>query len=196
MLLASADELAARLRVEFDATEKAQAEKLLELASGLAQRAARQTIAQVEDDTLTLRGTRESAVRLPERPITSIKSVKLDGEEIGEDEWYIDGADLVRSRGRVVNLAESETAQYGGWGHPEVELEIVYTHGYASVPDAIKAIVIEAAARVWINPGAVESEQYGSERTSYRTTGLVLTKDEKRTVRETVRLGGESVSVR
>jgi len=197
MLLASVQELADRLRVDFDAAEEGQAKRLLELASGLVQRAARQTIGEVADDEYVTRGSVEAAIRLPERPITSVKSVFIDGEEIGTDEFYIDGADLVRKRARTVNVADGTTSRYPtGWGHPGVEVKITYTHGFAEAPDAIKAIVLEAAARVWVNPGAVESEQYGSERTSYRTTGLTLTKEERRAARDAVRIGSESVSIR
>lgn len=195
--LASVAELEARLRVEFDKDEETAAKKLIELASGLVQRAARQTIAQVKDDELAMRGSREFAVRLPERPITGVKSVTLDGQEIDGGDYYVDNDDLVRKRGVVADISDGSRC-LTGWGHPDVELVVVYTHGYpdAEIPPAIRAVVLEVVARVWVNPGAASSEEYGSERADYRTTGMVLTKDERRTVREAVRRGSESVSIR
>jgi hypothetical protein len=195
--LASIDELEARLRVEFDAAEKDAAKKLIELASGLVQRAARQTIAEVKDDELRMRGSREFAIRLPERPITSIKSVTLDGTELNADDFYIDGADLVRRRGTVADISDGSRCLIG-WGNPDVEMMVVYTHGWAlkDIPAAIKAVVLESVTRVWVNPGAATQERYGSEAAEYRATGMTLTKDERRTVREAVRVGSGSVPIR
>lgn len=194
--LASIAELEARLRVDLSDDEEAAAKTLIELASGLVQRAARQEIAEVKNDELRMRGSREFTIRLPERPITAIKSVTLDGQEIAADDYYLDGADLVRRRGVVADISDGSRC-LTGWGHPDVELVVVYTHGFAAanIPAAIKAVVLEAVARVWVNPGAASSEEYGSERADYRATGLTLTKDERRTVREAVRIGSESAAL-
>jgi hypothetical protein len=183
-------ELADRLGVEFTAQEDTRADTLLTLASGLVQREARQEIEQTEDDTLTRRGTAEDRIRLPERPVTEVSSVTLAGDTLTVDEdWYLDGDELVRMP--APSSATFPHVPASGWGLPDEELVIVYTHGYATIPDAIKVIVLEAVVRVWVNPGAVMSERYGSEQAVYATqgvpNGMLLTEAERETVREMFR---------
>jgi hypothetical protein len=186
-------ELADRLGLEFTPEEDVRADTLLTLASGLVAREARQTIEQVEDDTLSRRGTAEDRIRLPERPVTEVSSVELAGVALtAETDYYLDGDELVRMP--APSGATFPHVPTSGWGLPDETLEIVYTHGYAVIPDALKVIVLEAVVRVWVNPGAVMSERFGSEQSVYATqgtpNGLLLTPAEQATVREMFRTSG------
>jgi hypothetical protein len=183
---ATADELAARLGVEFTDDETTRANTLLELASGTVQAAARQHIELVTDDQLTMPGTRETAILLPERPVVaataSINGVQVTDFDVRDEEA------LVRR---------------GGWGGTSDTVTVTYTHGYDPVPDAIKALTLEAVVRVWVNPGSVMAERYGSEQVTYlmgaadtMPTGLLLTKVEQETVRRVTRRGTRSMGVR
>lgn len=182
---ATASELADRLGVSLSESEQTRARGLLELASGLIQSEARQTVEYVEDDELTRQGTEEASIRLPQRPVESVSSVTLAGVAIASDDWYVEGDSLVR--------------EVGGWGHPDETLVIVYTHGYETIPEAIKVVCLEAVVRVWVNPGAVMNEGYGSERVSYTPgvpRGLLLSEAEKQTIRDQFRRGAGSVQLR
>lgn len=185
-LFATASELADRLGVSLSESEESRAKGLLELASSLIQQEAGQEIEQVEDDELTRRGTESARILLPERPVKSVSKVVLDGEEIEEeDEWYVEGDELVR--------------EVGGWGQPDEVLVITYTHGYEAVPDIAKVICLEAVVRAWINPGSVLSEEYGSERVAYSQgtpRGLLLSEIERRDIRQAFRRGAGSVTLR
>lgn len=180
---ATADELADRLGVEFTAQQEARADSLLERASGLVQSEARQTVDLVEDDELTVRGSREASILLPGRPVTDIASVTLGGDAV--EDFYLDGDELVRA---------------GGWGSPADEIVVTYTHGYETVPDAIKEVVLAAVSRVWTNPAGVVSERLGQAQMTYSVQdtpiGLLLTEDERRTVRRAVGLGSRSLPIR
>lgn len=179
----TADEFADRLGIELTAAQEARADALLTRASGLVQTETRQTIELTEDDELTIRGSRENTILLPGRPIVDIASITLGGEEI--DGWYTDGAELVR---------------VGGWGTPSDEIVVTYTHGHEEIPDAIKEVVLAAVTRVWVNPGQVVSERLGQAQQTYAVQGtppgLMLTEDERRTVRRAVGLGSRSLPIR
>lgn len=76
-------------------------------------------------------------------------------------------------------------------------IEFTYTHGFDPIPDAIKAICLEVVVRVWVNPGNTSQEAFGSERTSHgASTGLVLTAEERRAVKDVVRRGSQAVDIR
>lgn len=150
---ATADDFAARIGRTLTADEQTRADTLLALASGMIQSVARQTIEQVTDDTLTRSGTPNDRVRLPERPVTAVSSVTLDGTALVEGtDWYRVDDCLVCPR---------------GFGYPSQTLVVVYTHGFETVPDVVRAVCLDVVARVWVNPGSVMQESYGLERVIY-----------------------------
>lgn len=193
---ATADELAARLGITLAGGEVTRANTLLTLASGLIQGEARQTIARVTDDVLAIRGLTEGKILLPERPVISVSAVSLADDLVNADDYYLDGDELVR--GGIGWSAWLDRYDFGGgrWGSSSSPLVVTYTHGYSTIPDAIKSVCVESTVRAYVNPGSVEQEAYGSERTSYGAVGLTLTDDERRIVRRVCGRRSESLAVR
>jgi len=199
---ATADDLAVRLGLELSDDEAERAERLLEAASGLIQDEAKQTIALVEDDELTMSGTSDEVIKLPQRPVVSVASVTLDSVALAEgSDWYLDGNAIVRIPSSSVLVLEGgeESAPGGGrgFGWPTQTLTIVYTHGYETIPESVKAIAVEAAVRVWVNPGSVIQERAGETSTLYNQTptGLMLTSDERRAIRRFFGRSARSVTI-
>lgn len=203
-LFASPDELAARLGITMDADEQARATLLLGVATGLiVDAAAGQQIVYVADDVLTMPGTTDERILLPQRPVVSIASITLDGTALVEGtDWWLDRNTLVRIPATtIVALTgiHNEMLTYplwSGFGWPAQTLEITYTHGYDPAPLTVKAVCLEACVRVWVNPGSVARETIGAESTVYDNnrfapSGLMLTDDEKRTIR---RMFGRTMS--
>jgi hypothetical protein len=199
-------DLAVRLGVTLSAAEQTRADTLLQLASGVIQKEAKQTISQVANDVLTRPGSTDEVIRLPERPVVSVASVTLNGVAMVLDTDYVLISDmLVRLNSTVV----SEDQFYvlypdDGWGDPTQTLVVTYTHGWATVPDVIRAVCLEQAVRAWVNPGNVVEESYGPERVVYQprsgtqgvAPGLLLTDDEKRMIHDAVRRTAGSIALR
>ena len=182
MAFALPSDLEARLGLTLTDAEETRAEALISQAEDLVRAAARQHLSLVEDDVFTVRGSRESRYLLPERPVVSVGKVEIAGVEVGD--WHVDGPYLVRP---------------GGFGSSADVLTITYTHGYDVLPSLFKTVTLEAVVRVWVNPGAVMSEAYGYERVQYTPgapTGMMLTADERKTIREFVRRGSETTYIR
>lgn len=186
-LFAATDDLEARLGIDFTAEEDIRAEMLLTLASGLIQDAAGQQIALVTDDELTMPGTNADRITLPQRPVVSVTSITLDGSELAEGtDWYLKDNTIYRISS---SLSDSDSI-CGGFGSPTQTLVITYTHGYATtdIPGLVTSICLEAAVRVWTNPGAVIAERIGDEDVTYAPysdppRGLLLTDAEERKLR-------------
>jgi hypothetical protein len=181
---AAAADLATRLGITLTAGETTDADTLLELASDIIRSDTGQTIDAVASDTLTRPGSWDNRIRLPERPVTDVNSVTLDGTALAEtDEWYQVGDELVRVSGT--------------WGGPEAVLVVDYDHGWATVPAGVKGVCLEMVARVWVNPGSVQQEGYGSEQVTYPAgNGLLPTDAELRTLDRIVRRGQGSMRLR
>jgi hypothetical protein len=180
----TAADFAQRLGVTLTGAETTDADDLLELASDIIRDETGQTIEAVAADELTRPGTWSNRLRLPERPVTAVNSVTLDAVALAEsDEWYLQGDELVRVA--------------GSWGGPEAVLVIDYDHGWATIPGAIRGVCLEMVARVWVNPGSVAQEGYGSEQVTYPSgNGLLLTDAERRTLDRVVRRGSGTITLR
>lgn len=180
---ATPDDLAVRLGVELTGDEFFRADGLLTLASGLIQDEAKQKIERVTGDVLSVRGTSDERIALPERPVIEITTVKLDGAEISG--WYQDGDELTRP----TRLHRDAAFPSSLFGQPRQTLEITYTHGYDEIPGVVTTVCLEMVVRAWVNPGAVAQERVGDvsvyyANVGYQPTGLLMSIDERRAIRK------------
>lgn len=166
---ATAADLAELLGETFDATRTAQANAALELASATIQGWTRQTIELVAGDTVTLRGTWDEELVLPQRPVVAVTAVSVDGTALTADDWRLWGSSLVR-------------VGYGNWAGPDVAVAVTYSHGWAVIPDVIRAVTMQIAVRLMANPGLVQAESIGTYSVTYGSEaggGGALTIDEQ-----------------
>ena len=170
--LACVSDVETRLGRSFTGEEAGRVAVLLDDASALIQSYTRQSFSPPTADTIVLR---ESAgvVRLPKRPVTAVTSVVLVGlngtPDITVVGWGWDGLDAVDVSGWdsvMVNLPE--------WVNDRSWLpatyRVTYTHGYATVPADIVALVCAMVGRTMAAPSTASgltSETIGSY--SYRT---------------------------
>lgn len=190
-------DLATRLGLTLSASDQTRADALCVIVSGMIQEESKQKIEKVTDDVYDLPGTPDEMIKLPEHPVVSVSSVTLDGQPLVEgSDWYLDG-DSIRRIPAVTQVLtgglidEAFTFPLGtGFGWPAQTLSITYTHGYdaTNIPQTVKAICLEAVIRVWVNPGSVARQHVGDTQTVYDNmrfspSGLLLTDDEKKTIR-------------
>ena len=174
---------------EFADTELTRVQRLLELASGLVRGECGQTLSAVTADTVTLPGTWEADLLLPEFPVTAVASVTIDSQPV-------DPADYAwNSYGTLYRACST-------WGGPDAEVTVVYDHGYATVPDDIITFVCAIVNGQMANPNGLRSQQLGSysavfagsgegmQVPGYIRTGLARYKRRAWTVRSTPRLVG------
>lgn len=181
MAFATYQDLEDRLRVTFTAAEQVQAVALLESATSLIQAAARQVLEQVTGDTVTLDGNGQRILTLPQIPVTAVSSVTVDGETLTFDTHY-----RWSPNGLLYRTWDGFWGrQFAAWGDLLQSIVVVYSHGYAAIPDDLRTVCVEVAARAWSTPaGAVRSESIGSYSVTYdtnsaTTTGVALTDAEK-----------------
>jgi hypothetical protein len=71
----------------------------------------------------------------------------------------------------------------GHWGTKPRSIAVVYSHGYATIPETIRMVCLSAASRVFQNPTAVRSQSLaGDYSVTYAGEGQIrigLTEDEK-----------------
>lgn len=141
-MLATLDDLQARIGRTLDGDDAIRALAILDDATAAVRSYTGQTIS--EDTTTDRLQPRQGLLRLPQRPVTAVSAVtNVDGDAVSYT-W---------DHGSVVHL--------GGYGYPlnsfEVEpfrnrrpyLDVTYTHGYATVPADIIAVVCQIAGRAY-----------------------------------------------
>lgn len=191
--LASVDDLAAWLRRPLIGSDATSAELMLEVVSELARNEARQTFDLVTDDEVRLTGGRRTLL-LPERPVVSVSSVAGLYYATTADPFYYDIPDAAALYGPLapglwVLDAQGQLLLPQGSIWPPV-VQVTYTHGYATVPNDVRAVVLSAVARRWINPlGASRTSEGGitvqfpdarSGPTAGTIGGIMLNADERR----------------
>lgn len=170
-------------------TDNVRAQLILDGVSALIRTVTGQTISQVVGDTLTRRGTRDTEIVLPQRPVTAVASVALDGTALTSDLYgWSENGRLWRTDG-------------GNFGGVLTAVTVTYTHGWAAAADDLntaRAVTLQAASRAWDNPSAVQSESVGDYATVYGINpvgGIMLTEAEKRQLRSAYGRTPRSVEV-
>ena len=169
--LATADDIAARLGRDLTDAENLRAAALLSDASAQIRRYCRRDFLLHADESAIVFG-RDSLILLPQYPVQSVTSVTAIGGGMGLPNvpipWYtFDGIRTIRidpGHG-IINLPEIwwTSDLYPG------TFEIVYSFGYASVPDDVVMVCANAALSVLTAPtlaAGVIGETIGSY--SYR----------------------------
>lgn len=139
-------ELHVRRPIVAGSTAEAEATQALEGASAVVRGYARQTFTAVTE-TVTLPGTWDTVLLLPQRPVTAVTSISIDDTAVTmtDVDWRRDG-----------------TMQGVAWGGDLATVTVNYSHGYTAVPDDVRHVVLNLAARIWDNPTAVRQQTVGS----------------------------------
>ena len=149
--LATPEELAGFMQRDLD---RYSAEQALASASARVRALTEQTFDLITDDEITIEAHDCGDIYLPQRPVVSVTSVTgrdyLTVEEttLTAGEHYV----LIGSRLRLLYSLSSV------W--PQI-LTVVYTHGYATIPDDVKDATMEVAAGRYGNPRNAKSEGVG-----------------------------------
>ncbi len=127
--LATIEELGSFLQQSL-ADFQTEADLALQLSSAAVRSHCRRTFDYVEDDTITLPW--RSRIFLPNPPVLIIGEVTLDDAAIAYD---LDGSG-------------------GMWidGSAGATVAITYTHGFATIPDDVRLVVLRLASRIFKNP--------------------------------------------
>jgi hypothetical protein len=196
--LATVADLATMLGRTFTATQEAQAQSLLDQASSIVRAYVRLDISQATTtDTFTmrradpLRHRSSGVVTLPQRPVDTVTTVKVDG--VATTDWWLEGNELLV---RAWSWAQPPAA------HQPPQVQVTYTHGWDPVPGDIAAIVLQAANRVIVNPSGIRSETVGGISTTYlipatgENLGVLLSRTEQRYLDRNYRRTAGSVRLR
>jgi hypothetical protein len=170
MAFASVDDLAAFL--QRDLTELTDAADLaLELATAAIQAEAGQQLTQATE-TITVAPV-GAVVLLPELPVQAVTAVVVAGVTLDPADYTVSTLGILR---RTDGAA---------WSGP---VTVTYSHGYGTIPDDLRAVCVQAAARVLANPGGVQAETIGQYSVTYARGGnggggVLLAGDERLLVR-------------
>lgn len=151
---------------------------LLDMASSVIRGYTRQHLEAVNDDIISLRPRRRTLVLLlPELPVRAVATVEVAGTALAPTAFSWDDMGVVTRPGST-------------WAAGQ-EVKVTYSHGYEVIPDELRAVCLQAAARAWENPGANLQESIGNYSVAYeKTRGLVELDDLERATLDRYRLRG------
>lgn len=152
MALITVEELEAFMGRQFTDTEEAQAASIIDVASFVIESEAGVNFTPVADEEIRLQADGYGMIELNAKPITEVAIYEVDGtDEITSAAW--DGLCTI----------------YGL--EPNQVVDIVYSHGYSTVPGDIKAVVYGVTSRIMVNPGGLRQETVGAISVTYPGIG-------------------------
>lgn len=197
---ATTDDVAALLQRDLTAQELVWSNRLLTQASDVVRRYTRQTLNFVAGDTVTLPGNWDNILTLPQRPITAVNSVLINGSaptsysvwKTLDDVLYIstgayqpDFGVLLWGGNALWGPAGSNSgpqATGATWQGPAANITINYDHGYTSIPGDIVNVTAGLVAMAVASPVGVEQEKVGGYQVKYsrsETGAMRLTDSDK-----------------
>lgn len=146
---------------------------ILQTATGWVQGYTRQRLVPVTNDVAQIRtryATRE--LLLPERPVTAVASVTVDGVAyaVAGTDWTLWGDSLLTGAGK------------GRWSLWPEFVTVTYSHGYTQAPADVAGVVLSVAARITGNAEGYRSMTVGGVSYTYDDgagAGGGLTESEK-----------------
>jgi hypothetical protein len=133
----------------------ARASSLVNLASAVIRHHVGQTLSAVATDVVIFGRSSRAVISLPEKPVTAVTEVKVDGAVITDFLWYRSG-DLYRLPIRTL------------WTFDD-HVQVTYDHGWAADSEeieAVKAICLQAASRALSMNKGSEFEEFGRGTTA------------------------------
>lgn len=214
--LALPSDVAPMLGRDLTAAELGYATSLIAMGTALVRSYTRQQISAVAGDVITLAGNWGQSIVLPQRPVTAITSITVNGSTLNPASYKWDrhgnvyqltGSALPDSSGTLTGAvsqlwgpAGSSFTSYAGgpsWSGPMATIVVTYDHGYAVTPlEVTNEIVGMVALRMATGVG-VDKETIGTYSVSYvRTaTGGLSLSDASKKVLDQFRKRAATVSI-
>lgn len=94
-----------------------------------------------EDETEKYSGNGQDTIALRNFPVVDVSSVEVNGSEIDEDAYRIEGGtSYSRENSGVLKRVDGDV-----WRQGVLNIVVTYTWGYESVPDVVNDIAVEMA---------------------------------------------------
>lgn len=152
MALITVEELEAFMGRTFTTAEEAQAGVLIDIVSDVIESETGVTFSLVEDQEVRMQADGYGIIELNAKPIQEVTIYEIDSaDEVSYATW--DGL----------------AAVYGL--QPNEVVDIVYTHGYTTVPGDIKAVCYGVCSRIMYNPSGLRQETVGAISVTYPGIG-------------------------
>lgn len=197
--LATLDDVQAVLGRDLTDAQVTAAERLLDMASGIVRAYTRQQITKTVNDVVTLPGNWGNTLELPQRPVTAVASVAMNGATMPNTQWKLVDGNLFLGTGAFMpdygSTIWGGTALWGPagsnqgpqaigntWQGPTAAITVTYTHGYDEVPGEIVNIVSGMVANQLNAEVGIQSEAIGEYKVVYArqsTSGMALGDEDK-----------------
>lgn len=152
MALITVEELEAFMGRTFTVAEEAQATAIIEAVSSIVEGETGVSFEAVADEEIRLQADGYGMIELSAKPISAVSVYKV-GENVIEECAVWDKLATV----------------YGL--EPNEVVDIVYSHGYSTVPGDIKAVMYGVCSRIMYNPSGLRQETVGAISVTYPGIG-------------------------
>lgn len=152
MAIITVEELEAFMGRTFTEAEEAQAQVLIDVATYAIESETGVSFTLVEDEEIRIQADGYGIIELNAKPISEVTVYERDTADI------------------ITTAAWDGLATIYGL-QPNQVVDVVYTHGYATVPGDIKAVAYGVTSRIMYNPSGLRQETVGAISVTYPGIG-------------------------
>lgn len=216
--LAAQSDVEAILQRALTTQEAVYCATLLNTASGKVREfVGNQVISAVAADVITLPGNWSQRFILPQRPVTNVSSVVINGTTLATTGYVWDrmgnvdvltGSFMPDASGSMIGAQTNLWGPAGStsaspiaspnWGGPSAVIVVTYDHGWATVPSSVVDVVAGLVAAAINTPVGIGSEQIGGYKVVYSHSSsggsMTLTPDMEKSLSR-LRVRSRSMSV-
>ncbi len=152
MALITVEELEAFMGRTFDSAEEAQAAAPIDAISDIIEAETGVSFSSVTDEEIRTQADGYGIIEFNAKPISAVTVYELD---------------------------TTTEIEYAAWDHlsavyglqPNQVVDVIYSHGYATVPGDIKAVAYGVCSRIMFNPSGLRQETVGAISVTYPGIG-------------------------
>lgn len=163
--LATVEDLEAYLGRTFD--DPTSAELAIDIASDIIRTYCGHSITKILNDNIFIDGNGTDTILLPAAPVNGIDLIEIDGELLETTKYKYSKKGWVK---RIDKNIFPNTPN---------SIEIIYNHGYDTIPDAILGVVLALAGRITDGSSGIKQETIGSYSVTYADPAPVLRANEQ-----------------
>jgi hypothetical protein len=173
MAFAEVEDLAAFLHMDPSLLEDDEgAAMALDAAEVIIKTYTKQDIEETSE-TVYIDGPRNSALLLPQLPVTTVTTVTEDGTSLTVSEEY-----FLDDEHGVLYRCSGDRYSPVYWSQGTLNIAVTYTHGYETIPADVKLVTCSAAGRIFDHAGVTQETASGYSA-SYDSASVFLSAGER-----------------
>jgi hypothetical protein len=165
--LATVSQLGAYLQQNFSSTDPS-ALLVLQIASAIVRDHLNQKLTLTPGDVVTLNPVYNQLVLLPELPVVVVSQLETYNSDTNPGVWSVINP-LYYTVSTLTGVVAAKPFTGVVWPSDPGSWRVTYDHGFTAIPDALMAVCVGVAARIYATEDGIDLERIGGYQVKYQS---------------------------